>query len=86
MKDKLTKLICNSVFEDNDGNIYEFKCFPNSQNLMVNGKQIGDFEISEDSKSMKIIFEGSFYEILEIGDDKLKLKQDSLIFEIEKNK
>lgn len=84
MKEKLITLLTNSSFEDLDGNIYEFNTFPNSQNITINGKLIGDYRIKEDGMQLKIDFEGSYYEVIEIWNNSLVLKQSNTIFEIKK--
>lgn len=84
MKEKLITLLTNSSFEDLDGNIYEFNTFPNSQNITINGKLIGDYRIKEDGMQLKIDFEGSYYEVIEIWNNSLVLKQSNTIFEMKK--
>lgn len=84
MKEKLITLLTNSSFEDLDGNIYEFNTFPSSQNITINEKLIGDYKIEEDGMQLKINFEGDYYEVIEIGNNSLILKQSNTIFEMRK--
>lgn len=80
----LQKLLCNESFIDTDGNRYDFRCFPNSVNLVINGLLIGDIEISEKEEKILISYNNGNYEVLESSESYLKLKQNNLIFTIEK--
>jgi len=66
--------------------MYEFKCFPYSRNLVINHDIIGNFEILEKFEKLLIDFEGGSYEVLDSSDDRLKLKQNNLIFVIDRMK
>lgn len=84
MKKELQNALCNNIFFDIDGNKYEFKCFPNNTNLVINNKWIGKFEIKDRFEKLIIEFEGGHYEVIEIYQNYIILKQNDSEFKLDK--